>query len=245
AAGLVAAMWSPNEGMVDPRVALASLPDWLRRSLGGTVVFDADVAICDPPRLHAGAGARTAEGIWVCAREHLRTLYPEQFECAGLVRCKLQMMRSQPMTWRLGPMLATGLTLLHYRSFERCPSLPAVRRRFERERPDHLRYGVHVLVSQNSRGQLTIGDSHEYGDDIEPFDKSFLDDLILGTLGEFLDVPELRIGERWHGHYVKHPSAPYVVFHPAPNVAAVTAVGGAGMTLSFGLADRVVRETLG
>src|SRR5262249_47524148 len=88
AAGLVAAMWSPNEVMVDPRVALESLPDWRRRWLGVTFVFDADVAICDPPRLHAGARAWTAERIWICAGDNLRTLYPEQFECAGLVRCK-------------------------------------------------------------------------------------------------------------------------------------------------------------
>jgi hypothetical protein len=65
------------------------------------------------------------------------------------------------------------------------------------------------------------------------------------ALDEFLDVPNLRIDERWHGHYVKHPSEPYVVLNPAPHVVAVTGVGGAGMTLSFGLAEQVVRETFG
>ena len=116
-------------------------------------------------------------------------------------------------------------------------------RRPDRGDVERERIGIHVLVSQSSRGQLTIGDSHEYGADIEPFDKRFIE-LILEMLGEFLDVPDLRVDERWHGHYVKHPSAPYVI-HPAPEVVAVTGVGGAGMTLSFGLAAQTVRETLG
>ena len=72
------------------------------------------------------------------------------------------------MTWRLGPMLAGGLTLRHYRGFEAAP--PALSERLERELPEHVRYGVHVLVSQNGRGELVLGDSHEYDDDIQPFD---------------------------------------------------------------------------
>ncbi len=243
--GLIAAMWSPNETAVDPRVTLAALPAWLRAVLGVTFTFDTLVTACDPPRLFAGRRTWAAERIWICGGDELQTLYPDALEPLGLVRCKLQMMRSQPMPWQLGPMLAAGLTLLHYRGFDRCPSLSAVRDRFERERPDHLRHGIHVLVSQTSLGELTIGDSHEYDDDIEPFDKALIDALILEALGDFLDVPDLRIEERWHGQYVKHPTAPYVVVKPAANVVAVTGLGGAGMTLSFGLAEQTVRETLG
>ena len=45
-----------------------------------------------------------------------------------------------------------------------------------------------MLVSQNGRGELTIGDSHEYGDSIEPFDKTEIDEWILGYLQTFLDA---------------------------------------------------------
>src|SRR5262249_30733748 len=162
----------------------------------------------------------------------LQSLYPEALDRAGLVRCKLQMMRTQPMPWRLGPMLAAGLTLLHYRAFQACPSLSDVRQRLERHRPEHLRYRVHVLVSQTSRSALTIGDSHEYEDEIGPFDKAAIDELILDALNEFLEVPNLAVEERWHGHYVKHPLQPYLVLEPVENVVLITGAGGAGMTLS-------------
>lgn len=243
-AGLVGALWSPNETCIDPRLTVASLPGWLSESLGVTFEFDTQITGCDPPCVRAGTQEWSAEYIWICAGDDLQTLYPDTLRGAGLVRCKLQMMRSQPMSWRLGPMLAAGLTLRHYRGFESCPALPAVSSRLAREWPDHARYGIHVMVSQNGRGELVIGDSHEYDGDIEPFDKSAIDALILGYLHEFLEVPELQIAERWHGFYVKHPSAGYLVARPAPSVVAVTGVGGAGMTMSFGIAEQVVREVI-
>jgi D-hydroxyproline dehydrogenase subunit beta len=157
------------------------------------------------------------------------------------------MMRSAPYSggWRIGPMLAAGLTLRHYASFQNCPSLPALRRRVNLETPLLDRLGIHVLVSQNGRRELTIGDSHEYGDLIEPFDKTEVDECILAYLKTFLDAPDIRIAARWHGTYVKHKSEPYVVVHPTPAVTAITGVGGAGMTLSFGLAEQVVAGELG
>ena len=86
-------------------------------------------------------------------------------------------------------MLAAGLTLRHYRSFERCPTLPALKQRIARESPWFDRNGIHVLVSQNSAGELTLGDSHEYGNAVDPFDKTEIDDLILGYLRTFLTPP--------------------------------------------------------
>ena len=101
------------------------------------------------------------------------------------------------------------------------------------------------MVSQNGRGELTIGDSHEYDGEVDPFDKAEIEARILDYLRGFLDVPGLQIASRWHGTYAKHPRDPYLVLRPVPGVMAVTGVGGAGMTLSFGLAAEVVEEALG
>jgi hypothetical protein len=57
-----------------------------------------------------------------------------------------------------------------------------------------------------------------------------------------LNVPDLEIAARWHGIYAKHPREAYFVAQPAPGATVATCVGGAGMTLSFGLADQVVRN---
>src|SRR5262249_35296786 len=147
--------------------------------------------------------------------------------------------------FRIGPHLAAGLTLRHYASFARCPTLPALVRRLDAELPEYGRYGIHVLVSQNGAGELTLGDSHVYGAEISPFDDPIIDELVLAYLRTFLVVPDLAIAARWHGVYVKHPTAPYVVTDLGPAVRAVTGVGGAGMTLAFGLAERVVSDWLG
>ena len=75
--------------------------------------------------------------------------------------CKLQMMRTTPSHAPLGPMLAAGLTLRHYAAFAECSTLSDVRAMVTREQPKFDQFGIHVMVSQNSAGELVIGDSHE------------------------------------------------------------------------------------
>jgi D-hydroxyproline dehydrogenase subunit beta len=239
-------MWSPTEICVDPREVIAGLPGFLAERYGVTFRFGTTVIGYDAPTVRTSAGTFAAGALYVCSGDDLQTLYPETFTGRGLRRCKLQMMRTAPGGgWRLGPMLAAGLTLRHYRSFEGCPTLPTLKRRFATECPAFDRYGIHVMASQNGRGELVLGDSHEYDEAIEPFDREEIDALILNYLRGFLNAPALRIASRWHGIYIKHPDEPYVVARPEPNVTVIAAVGGAGMTLSFGLAESTVTENLG
>ena len=75
----------------------------------------------------------------------------------------------QPDDWRMGPLIAGGLTLQHYQSFESCPGLQALKKRIAEETPEINRFGIHVLASQNDAGEILLGDSHEYGDDISDY----------------------------------------------------------------------------
>jgi FAD dependent oxidoreductase TIGR03364 len=240
--GLRVGMWSPVETCVDPREVVAGLPEWLSKAHGVRFEFGVTATGYDRPNVHTSAGECTADRLFVCSGDDFQTMFPYAFAGSGLTRCKLQMMRTEPYAggWRLGPMLAAGLTLRHYPAFAACPSLSAVMSRFYAESPDYDRYGIHVLVSQNGQGELILGDSHEYGDVVEPFDKPEIDELVLRYLATFLRPPELRIAARWHGVYGKHPREPWFVARPANGVTVVTGLGGAGMTLSFGLAERVV-----
>ena len=48
--------------------------------------------------------------------------------------------------------------------------------------------------------------------------------------------------QHWHGVYAKHPDKLYLSLSPTPNVRMVTATGGSGMTVSFGLAEETMKE---
>jgi phosphonate degradation associated HDIG domain protein len=237
--GLRGALHSPAELVVNPPAAVAGLQQYLAEAHGVTLRLGVAVVGIDMPRVHAAGGeVWHADRVFVCSGADFETLFPEVFASAGLRRCKLQMMktRPQPGGWQLGPHLAGGLTLCHYRAFEACPSVAALRARFAAEMPDYPRYGIHVMASQNDRGEVVIGDSHEYDADISPFDKAEIDELILGYLRRIARLPDWSIAARWNGVYAKHPTKPIVHAEPQPGCVISAATGGAGMTLAFGLA---------
>jgi len=242
--GLLGALWSPTEFTVDPRAFLRWLPSYLAEKFGVQFHFGTAVHSIELPRIRAGNDVWEADYAIVCGGDDFQSLYPDLFAASGITRCKLQMMRTvpQPDSWSLGPSLAGGLTLQHYAAFQICSTLPALKQRIAAETPELNRWGIHILVSQTQDGELTLGDSHEYGLAVDIFDKAEIDRLILDHAARFLRAPSLSIAEHWHGVYAKHPEKPYVRFEPAPNVRVVTSPGGAGMTLSFGLGEATVRE---
>jgi FAD dependent oxidoreductase TIGR03364 len=240
--GLLGALYSETELTVDPRVTLATLPEVLRDRFGVTMRFGTVVTAIDLPNIRAGRETWTADSAIVCSGEDFETLYPDVFASSGLTRVKLQMLRTeaQPAGWRLGPALAAGLTLRFYPTFVVCRTLSALRTRIAQETPEYDRWGIHGLVSQTSTGELTLGDSHEYGTQVDIFNREEIDELMLGYIHGFLKAPTLRINQRWYGVYAKHPEQPYLVLSPTPGVRIVTSPGGSGMTLSFGIAEETL-----
>lgn len=237
--GLLGGLWSPTEVCVDPREAIAKLPAYLHEAHGVEFCFSTPVHRIDLPLAYTARGDFKARRALVCSGTDFASLYPDAYAASGLMHCKLQMMRTepQPEAWSLGPILAGGLTLRHYASFAACPSLAALRQRVADETPAYDRWGIHVMASQNGLGEIVIGDSHEYGSDISPFDRPEIDRLILDYLGGFLKAPDLRIAQRWHGIYAKNPAAAEYSAEAAPDVRIVNGVGGSGMSTAFGLAQ--------
>ena len=243
--GLLGGIWSPTELTVDPRQILAALPAFLSEKFGVEFRFGRAVRSIELPRIEAGTETWQAAQAIVCGGDDFETLYPELFASSGIDRCKLQMMRTapQPRGWQLGPSLAAGLTLRFYPAFEICTAtLPKYKDRVARELADYDRFAIHTLVSQTADGALTLGDSHEYGLAVDIFNKTEIDDLVMRNVREFLVAPDLSLAQRWYGVYAKHPDQPWVALDAAPGVRIVTAVGGSGMTLSFGLAEQMTRE---
>ncbi|HEY6212190.1 MAG TPA: TIGR03364 family FAD-dependent oxidoreductase [Vicinamibacterales bacterium] len=239
AEGLVGALWSGTELTVDPRRIVGALPAFLAEQYGVQFFFNTAVQSVESSFVAAGGRRWNAGAVVVAGGDDFQTLFPEQFRESGVTRCKLQMMRTvrQPDGWTLGPSLAFGLTFTHYATFRWCASLGALKERIRRETPELERWGIHVLVSQTSAGELTIGDSHETGLAVSVFDKPHVNRLILEYARQHLDVPTLEIGEQWHGVYAKHPDHAFLDFEPLDGVRAITVTNGLGMTLSFGIAE--------
>jgi FAD dependent oxidoreductase TIGR03364 len=233
------ALYSPTELCIDPRQAIAAIPTFLHEVHGVTLRYGQAVTAVESGRVRTAGGEEwAADRIFVCSGTDFETLFPNEVASAGIRRCKLQMMRTaaQPGGWRLGPHVAGGLTLGHYKAFEKCRALPAVRRRHAEQFVEYQKFGIHVMASQNQLGEVVIGDSHEYDAAISPFDNERIDALILDYLWTMLRIPDRQIASRWHGVYAKHPTKPLVILDPQPGCAVVLAPGGAGMTLSFGFA---------
>ena len=241
---LLCGLWSKTEMTVDPREALKEIPKYLKKSLDVKFYYDTAITGIDKTRLYAGHTTFEAERVFVCSGSDFNTLYPQVFAESKIIKCKLQMMRTrkQPAKWELGPALCGGLTLRHYGAFQHCRSLEALGKRFDKETPEFRENGIHVMVTQNGKGELVIGDSHEYGMTFDPFDNEKINKIILEYLKGFTKLPTYKIAERWHGIYAKLPGASEFIARPAPNVTIVSGLSGAGMTLSFGLAEELFAD---
>ncbi|MEZ6144923.1 MAG: TIGR03364 family FAD-dependent oxidoreductase [Planctomycetaceae bacterium] len=233
-------LWSRMEMGVNPRTALAKFANWLAEQQECTICFGQSVIKAETGRITTEQGdVIDADRIIICSGSDTRTLFPEVFNRSELRLCKLQMLRTppQPDGWILGPHLASGLTLRHYPVFQSCLSFPALKNRIAEETPELDRYGIHILAAQNDRGEIILGDSHEYDAAIKPEDKAEIDELILGKARKMIRLPDWTIAHRWHGLYVKHPTQPVLDIEPMDGVRLVTGFGGAGMTLALGYAD--------
>lgn len=243
--GLLGALWSDTEVIVDPREAIATLPNVLQSAFNVDFQFSATVTEISYPHLTVNGDTWKADHIFVCSGADFETLYPDLYQSSDITKSKLQMMRTTPQPDRIGPALCGGLTLTHYAAFADCPSLPALKQRFKTELPFAVDWHIHVMMSQNGLGELILGDSHEYGLTFDPFDRADINQFVLSYLRGFAQVPCLDIVATWHGIYAKLPGKTEFIAHPEAGVTIVNGLSGAGMTLSFGLGEEVILQKLG
>jgi len=246
ASGLLGGFWSSHELCVDPRVAVSEIAAYLTRKFDVDFRFGDSALVVDDGVLVTDTARISAKAIIVSPGAGVSGAYGPLLVEQGMVQVRLQMLRAIPHDpgYRIGTHLCAGLTYLHYQSFRDCATLPQLRSRMEEALGPLLENGVHVLVSQHGDGSLTIGDSHHYGPHHMPYSSEAVDDMILGYLDSFLPTDRFSISQRWEGVYGKHPTEPYLVLRPEPNVFVVGSIGGAGMTLSFGVGEKTVSEQI-
>jgi FAD dependent oxidoreductase TIGR03364 len=243
--GLEGSLFSPDEMIVDPRVAIAAIPAWLTEKYAVEFLFGKAVTDVCYPAVYTGSEEWEADEIYVCSGADFETLYPQLYANMPITKCKLQMMRmiAQPGNYRIGPAICGSLSLIHYHAFKAAPSLKKLHERYQTEFKDYLDAGIHVMAAQNREGELTVGDSHEYGLTLDPFDKHFINQLILDYLKKFARFKDERIIQTWNGIYSKLTNGQtHVVVEPEQGVTVVNGLGGAGMTLSFGLCEQLINK---
>lgn len=239
---LIGGLFSNTEMIIDPRQAMEALPVYLTEKYNIHFIWNANVTAVSKNSVKFGSKMMQADVICVCSGADFETLYPEKFAALELTKCKLQMMRfmNSDKQFKVGTSLCGGLSLIHYESFKAAPSLPLLRKRYHDELNEYIRMGIHVMVSQNGRGELTVGDSHEYGSTFDPFDEAYINELITSYLKTFATTDTWKLIQSWHGIYPKMTNGKTNVFLQAEDgVYIINGLGGAGMTMSFGLAEEI------
>jgi len=238
--GAKGGLFSRDEVIIDPREAIRRFPAYLSEKYPIRFHWGKAVTQVSPGQVTVAGKKVQSDLVVICSGADFETLYPLEFSAYPLTKCKLQMMRfrQEDNNERIGPAICGALSLMHYESFRNVPSWEKVKRRFDKDLPQYLKNGIHVMVSQNEKGELTIGDSHEYGLSPDPFDRQEINQQILDYLWTFADLKRARFLESWHGIYAKRTDGQAdLFFSPEPGVFILNATGGAGMTLSFGLAE--------
>ena len=244
--GLLGGLYSKDELLVDARHAIELIPIYLNEKYGVEFYWGKCITYIADNTVYIGnEEEHEADVIFICSGADFETLYPEVYLKLPITKCKLQMMRlqSQPDNWRIGPALCGGLSLIHYKSFTAAPSLEKLTKRYHAEMSEYINWGIHVMVAQNEAGELTIGDSHEYGLTHDPFDKSAINELIIAYLMKIARFKNWTVKESWNGIYPKLTNGDTELFiSPEPGVYIINGLGGAGMTLSFAYAEEMANS---
>jgi FAD dependent oxidoreductase TIGR03364 len=238
-------LFSNDEVIIDPREGIRNLPHYLIQKFGIEFIWGTAISRVKPGSVFSGSTRFDADLIFICSGADFEILYPEVFKQQEITKCKLQMMRfvSDKPNYKLGTSICGGLSLLHYKSFTASKALEILKAKLQNELPEHLKWGIHVMVSQNMQGELTVGDSHEYGLDFDPFDKHFINQLILDYLKNLINLEQWRLIESWNGIYPKMTNGKTDLHIEVENgVHIVNGIGGNGMTLSFGFAEEIINK---
>lgn len=234
-----------GDARIEPRGFFRSLIPWLQKELGCTYLPRTTVVRLSESggfaRVGTAAGHRfTARHVFVCSGADLSTLFPQALASAGLVRCKLQMLRTAAgNTPTLAATIASGLSLRWYPSFRICASWP--RLLSESHDPEITRRGIHVLMVQDADGSVVIGDSHEYSSgDLEVPLSGRTEAIILREARRLARLELWEVAERWEGVYALHPESPLFRQTVQGCIHLVTGIGGKGMTTG----PAVARESI-
>ena len=234
-------LWSPHELRVESRTAIPKLAAWLQDYWGVTFAVATAALTVAPPVIETSRGPIRAEAAIVCPGDDFYSLFPDRIAQYKPTRCRLTMLRLANPGFLLPAGVMSDLGLVRYEGYAALPEAAALRALMQIDYPRHLAHGVHLIVVQSADGSLVVGDSHHYDTTPWPFAAAESEALILNEFRLATGLTPPPVIERWTGVY-SSAAQPYFVDAPAPNIRIVGVTSGTGASISFGLAERVVKS---
>ncbi|UPT68205.1 MAG: TIGR03364 family FAD-dependent oxidoreductase [Sphingobacteriales bacterium JAD_PAG50586_3] len=235
------ALYSNAETTINPPETVAKIAVGLQEKYKVDIRYNCIVKGVNGSVIETNTGTIHAERVVFCTGANWEQFYPELYSGIELKKCKLQMMRLQvpDSNWQLNEAVASGISMLHYSSFQSAPSIGKLKEYYNQNFPELEQYGIHILAVENNKNEILLGDSHEYSNhDFDPGNSAAINHIILNWAEKYLNLSEVKIKETWDGVYVKNMGGEiYSRLKPTDNSRIVNAVGGQGMTISFGLAE--------
>jgi D-hydroxyproline dehydrogenase subunit beta len=240
---VAAVLYSPHDRRVESRDAMPRLAAYLERAHGVTIRRGVAVHAVETGRLVTSDGAVEAAKIVVCPGDDLATLFPERLARHGVHRSKLQMMRLKPLApLDLPCAVMTDLSLVRYLGYAELPEAAPLLARLRGEQPAHLQGGVHLIAVQSADGTLVVGDTHAYGDTMDPFSDTALDALVLEEFRAVFPNLAFEVTERWLGTYAAAHDRLVLIDTPMDQVRLVVVTSGTGASTSFAIGEEVIQE---
>ena len=236
--GIVGALHSPLDAIVEPGHALAALRALAQASgryrfTPGRTVISVNGAAAD----HLGT-RHPADLVVLCPGDAVELIPAEMQERAALRRRNLQMLETDPPDPPARMALADGDALRYYPAFD----LPELQQLPPPE-PVVDRLGVQLLVAPRADERLTIGDTHvddrpgAFGSEEEA------DEHLLGRASGLLANAALRVRRRWTGSYLRRGDGrDCVLIEETPGALLVAAAGGMGMTAAPAIAAEALAK---
>ncbi|MDQ4502605.1 TIGR03364 family FAD-dependent oxidoreductase [Sinomonas sp. ASV322] len=235
---------------VDPRSAVVGLAAWLERQPLVDIRWrTAYLGPADDGGARTSRGTVAAAQTIVCAGHDLDYLFPDAADAADVKRCGLQMaLVDAPSAGgtaaQIAPAVLTGTSMLRYPAFSTTTAAVELRAELERTRPELIGIDANVMLTQRPDGSLLIGDSHVTLGTMPPFLDEATSATLLANAAELLGVERLSVRQRWQGIYASSAQSPYLIAEVAPRVTAVSVTSGVGMTISHGLAQKVLDQLM-
>jgi FAD dependent oxidoreductase TIGR03364 len=245
--GACAGLWSPHELRVESRTAIPKLAAWLEAAHGVVFLRSTLAKHVAPPTIETTRGTVFAETAVVCAGHDFLTLFPDRIAAYGLTSCKLQMLRVRlpGADVRLGAAVMSDLSLVRYLGYAELPEAQALHERLRGEQAEALDNGVHLIAVQSADGSLVVGDSHHYGETLDPFSSGRVDEIIMEELDRVLKLSGRVVTEHWVGVYASAEDRLMLVDRPSDTVRLAIVTSGTGASTAFAIGEEIISDLYG